>query len=154
MAEGLAEGLLAALAQQVGLPELHFDAEGCCAVAFDEIVLNFELDPPGEQLFLYADLGAAPEGLPETLYRRLLAANLLGKGTGRATLSLDDQAQRFLLTHAVPVARLSNIDFVETVENFVNIAEHWRLKIADGSQPAPASSAPSAVDPASANLFV
>ena len=154
MADTLADGLLAALAQQVGLPELRFDDDGHCAVAFDEIVVNFELEPPSGQLFLYADVGPAPPGLPESLYRRLLAANLLWTGTGRATLSLDEQGQRFVLAHALPAARVSNIDFVEAVESFVNIAETWRGKIADGAQPGANSDESSSAAPANADLFV
>ncbi|HVJ68934.1 MAG TPA: type III secretion system chaperone [Caulifigura sp.] len=154
MPESPANGLLAALAQQVGLPALHLDESDCCAVAFDEVVVNFEFDPSCGQLFLYSDLGDAHEGLPEALYRRLLAANLLWKGTGQATLSLDDQAQRFVLAHALPAARMSNVDFVETVESFVNIAEEWRGNIAEGKQPETESAEHSPIDPASANLFV
>ncbi|HMR30297.1 MAG TPA: type III secretion system chaperone [Geminicoccaceae bacterium] len=126
-----AERLLAAVGQQIGIAELALDDAGCCALSFDDVVVNFEADAESERLFLYAEVGDAPEGLAEALYRDILAANLLWQGTGGATLSLDAAGRRFVLGHAVPVGRIGEVDFVTTVERFVDIAETWRRRIAE-----------------------
>ena len=124
-----ADHLLAALGRQVGIAQLGLDDAGCCALSFDTTVVNFELDEETHRLFLYADVGDAPRQLGEALYRDLLAANLLWRGTGGATLSLDEGRRRFVLAHAIPVERISEADFVETVERFVDIAETWGRRI-------------------------
>lgn len=126
-----ADHLLAALGRLVGIPQLGLDDAGCCALSFDTTVVNFEADEEAHRLFLYADVGDAPERLSEALYRDLLAANLLWRGTGGATLSLDERRRRFVLAHAVPVERISEADFVETVERFADIAETWAKRVAD-----------------------
>ncbi len=137
MGQNEAAGLLAALGRQVGIAELALDEAGCCVLAFDDVVLHLEADEQSGRLFLYADLGDAPDGLGEAFHRELLAANLMWQGTGGATLSLDPAGRRFVLGHAVPVDRIGEVDFVATVERFVDIAEIWQRRIADaGSQPA------------------
>jgi len=134
MSVSFADSLLKVLAQQVGIPELALDESSCCVLAFDEVVINFEADASSQRLFLYADVGDAPEGLPESLYRELLEANLMWGGTGGATLSLDGSARRFMLAHGVPVGRTSDVDFLATVETFVDIVECWRTRIAESAQ--------------------
>lgn len=131
MGGSVADHLLTALGRQVGITDLRLDDTGCCALSFDATVVNFEADEETQRLFLYADVGDAPEHLTEALYRDLLAANLLWRGTGGATLSLDERRRRFVLAHAVPVERISDADFVETVERFADIAETWARRIAE-----------------------
>lgn len=149
MGQNEAAGLLAALGQQVGIAGLALDEAGCCVLAFDDVVLHFEADEQSGRLFLYAGLGDAPDRLAEAFYRELLAANLMWQGTGGATLSLDPDGRRFVLGHAVPVDRITEVDFVATVERFVDIAETWRRRIAEaGSQPAgPIEPAPAGIVP-------
>lgn len=131
MGRSAADRLLAALGLQVGITDLGLDDAGCCVLSFDSTVVNFEADEETHRLFLYADVGDAPLHLTEALYRDLLAANLLWRGTGGATLSLDDTRRRFVLAHAVPVDRISDADFVETVERFADIAETWARRVAE-----------------------
>jgi hypothetical protein len=142
MAGNGADRLLAALGREVGIPELELDAAGCCVLSFDEIVVNLEADGESHRLFIYADLGEAPDGLPEALYRQILEANLLWKGTGGATLSLDGQARRFVVAHGMPADRISEADFLTTIERFVDIAENWRQRIATAGAQAGAALEP------------
>ena len=153
MSDGFGNGLLKGLAHQVGIAGLEFDENGRCVLAFDEIVVSFEADPESHQLFLSASVGEAPHGLPEELYRQVLEANLLWHGTGGATLSLDDRSRRFMLVHAVPVDRVSEVQFVEIVGTFVDIAETWRTRIAEAHH-APSADAAMVTDPGKATLFV
>lgn len=131
MGRSTADRLMAALGLQVGITDLGLDDADCCTLSFDATVVNFEADAETHRLFLYVDVGDAPEHLPEALYRDLLAANLLWRGTGGATLSLDEARRRFVLAHAVPVERISEVDFVETVERFADIAESWTRRVAE-----------------------
>lgn len=154
MIKSVAEGLLKAVAGQAGITGFELDESGCCALSFDGIVVNFEADEDSLKLFLYADVGEAPAGLPEALYRRLLEANLLWRGTGGATLSLDTAAQRFVLAHGLPVDHTSEADFLATVETFVNIVEAWRKRIAEAAHEAPAAGNLEGSGPKHTHVFV
>ena len=127
-----ANGLLHVLGAEVGIPQLHLDKEGCCSVAFDEVVVNFEVDEEAHLLFLYASLGPAPAAAGE-LYRDLLGGNLLWQSTGGATISLDREAGRLVLMQRFSVGRISDVEFKAGVERFVNVAEIWIRRVADAA---------------------
>ena len=44
--------LMRALGADVGIPDMGLDEAHCCTLAFDSVVVNFELDESSEQLFL------------------------------------------------------------------------------------------------------
>ena len=74
-------GLIRALGADVGIPDLALDEAHCCTLAFDSIVVNFELDESSDQLFLYASLGPIPAA-GSRVFEELLEGNLLWKDTG------------------------------------------------------------------------
>jgi Tir chaperone protein (CesT) family len=127
-------GLMRALGAEVGIPELTLDEAHCCALAFDSVVVNFELDESSEQLFLYASLGPMPAA-GSKVYEQLLEGNLLWQDTGGATLSLDRQGNRVMLHQDLPAERLSEADFKAAVEQFVNAAEAWTERVSEGAAP-------------------
>ena len=117
--------LMRYLGVEIGIPALALDEEHCCALDIDSVVLNFELDEPSGLLFLYTNLGPVPAFGASRLYERLLAANLMGQGTEGATLGLDREAQRLVLHRALRAQQLTDIEFKEAVEKFVDVAELW-----------------------------
>jgi hypothetical protein len=129
-------GLMRALGADVGIPDLALDEAHCCTLAFDSVVVNFELDESSEQLFLYASLGPMPAA-GSRVYEQLLEGNLLWKDTGGATLSLDREGGRVMLHQGLPAARLSEVDFKAAVEQFVNVAEAWTQRVSKGAAPPP-----------------
>jgi hypothetical protein len=148
MARRTANGLLHVLGQEVGIPRLGLDKTGCCALAFDEVVVNFELDEEAHQLFLYASLGSVPEEVPAAFYRELLDGNLFWKDTGGATLGLDREGQRVILHQTVAVGRISDTDFKALVERFVNVAEAWSRRLEEAlARPAASATPPLLIHP-------
>ena len=57
MSREAADRLLGVLGATIGIPDLRLDEVGCCALAFDEVVVNLEADPDGRQRFLYVSVG-------------------------------------------------------------------------------------------------
>ena len=102
--------LMRALGAEVGIPELELDETHCCTLAFDSVVVNFELDESGRQLFLYASLGARPAAGSSGSYEQLLAGMLFWKDTGGATPGLDREGDRAALLQSLPAERLSEAD--------------------------------------------
>jgi hypothetical protein len=54
--------LMRALGADVGIPDLALDEAHCCTLAFDSVVVNFELDESSGQLFFYASLDREAAG--------------------------------------------------------------------------------------------
>ena len=136
------KGLMRALGADVGIPDLALDEAHCCTLAFDSVVVNFELDESSGQLFFYASLGPMPAA-GSRIFELLLEGNLLWKDTGGATLSLDRQYARVMLHQSVPAERLSEVDFKAAVEQFVNVAEAWTQRVSEGAaQPQEEAAAP------------
>ena len=123
--------LLRCLGVEIGIPELALDAANCSVVAFDSVVVNFELDDDSGQFFLYSNLGTVPAAGSSALYEQLLDGNLMGKGTRGATLGLDRRARRVVLHQGLPAQRLSDVEFKTAVENFVDVAEAWTQRVSE-----------------------
>jgi len=126
------KGLMRSLGADVGIPDLALDEAHCCTLAFDSVVVNFELDESSGQLFFYANLGPMPAA-GSRVYEQLLEGNLLWKDTGGATLSLDREGSRVMLQQGLPAERLSELDFKAAVEQFVNVAEAWTQRVSEGA---------------------
>ena len=94
---------LNALAATLGLPALTLDAQGLRSIALDhQHVIHVQADPRTQDVVLYAVAGQLPPGagMAETLLR----ANRFWRGTGGATLSLDDNARVILARRLSAVA--------------------------------------------------
>src|SRR3954466_3205797 len=117
--------LLAEFGRGAGIDGLRLDAEGICALAFDErVLLHIAATGPPETAILYASLGALPPGGGEAaLYHRMLEANLAA-GNGGSTLALDP-AGAPILPRPAAVARLSPTQFGALIEQVAEEALAW-----------------------------
>ena len=142
-------GLMRALGAGVGIPELALDEAHCCTLAFDAVVVNFELEESSGQLFLYASLGAMPAAGSSALYEQLLDGNLLWKDTGGATLGLDREGKRVVLQQGLLVEHLAEVEFEAAVERFVDMAEAWTRRVSEAAAAPPDTAAAPRMWPAS-----
>ena len=143
MSREAAVRLLGVLGATLGIPDLQLDEAGCCALAFDEVVVNLEADPEGRQLSLYASVGPVPASDSSELQKQLLDGNLFWKDTGGAILGLDREGGRVVVLQSLPAQRISDPEFAAAVEQFVNAAEARTRRIAEAAaEPAPARDAP------------
>ncbi|CAN7189765.1 type III secretion system chaperone [Acidovorax sp. LjRoot194] len=119
--------LFDALRQAAGLFPVELDAQGACTLAFDQIAVHLQHDAAAHALTCFAVLGAVPSARREEVMAAMLRANRFWRGTGGATLSLDENepasvllSQRF--DERVPGA---SAEFVQAVERFVDHAQDW-----------------------------
>ena len=97
-------------------------------VNFDDIALLIEHLPDAEQVLLAAPVADVPAGNREAFYRLLLQGQYIFAETGGATLALDRE-ERFVTLQIAPSLRaLTRENFPALVENFLNMAEHWRKR--------------------------
>lgn len=145
--------LFDALRQATGLFPVELDAQGACSLAFDQLAIHLQHDAAAHVLTCFAVLGSVPAARREEVMAAMLRANRFWRGTGSATLSLDENeppsvllAQRF--DERVPGAAA---DFVQAIERFVNHAHDWSAFL--GAQPSEASPAPLPAEPQGGMAF-
>lgn len=139
------------------LPELTLDAKSnSCVLLFDgDIVLNVEFDEASGQMILSVYLGELPMTHAESLLRELMVANLYWHRTDGATLGLEEATNGIILAQARNVTELDDASFEKLVETFVNQAERWKKRVAEGSSGGPSmdGAAPSRMSPGTAHIF-
>jgi Tir chaperone protein (CesT). len=118
--------LLQELGQKLGLGPLALDDSGNCQLVFDgDLVV--ELQAPGDGFIsLVATVCPVPADGREALFTDLLEANLLGQGTGGATLALDTALDEVVLCQRLETAQLDNEGFEGALETFINHLEFWK----------------------------
>lgn len=130
-------GLIDTFGRSIGLDGAAPDAEGYCAMSFDELVVHFQYDSEDNSLTLFSRIGIADEDRLEGIYAMLLAANMFWQGTKGATLSVEPEGQMVFIADRRDVAYLSDASFREWLGAFVNIAEYWSDRLADVNGGAP-----------------
>lgn len=145
--------LFDALRQATGLFPVELDAQGACSLAFDQIAVHLQHEPAAHVLTCFAVLGTVPAARREEVMTAMLRANRFWRGTGNATLSLDENeppsvllAQRF--DERVPGAAA---DFVQAMERFVNQAHDWSTFL--GAQPSATPPVPMPAEPQGGMAF-
>jgi hypothetical protein len=129
----LAQELLAAYGQISGLPGLKFEAHGCARLLFENsIAVDLEIDRRSGCIQIYGVLGPVPAGDRESLYRRLLEANLFGTQTHGATLAIDAVQEEVLISRRVDVAATGATSFAEQLQAFAGVVREWRAKMDSG----------------------
>ena len=124
--------LIDALAEKTGVREgIEIDAQNRCLMEFDDMGVVIQgIDEVGT-LTLMSVLGEPPPERLEGLYRALLEANHLFRGTFGATLSVDPDNGSVFLCKCIPYAALDGDSFVKELENFVNAVESWRTVVTE-----------------------
>lgn len=75
-------------------------------------------------------LAACPKQNPEALYALLLDSNLFGQATHGAIIGLNQEGNSLTLLQELDY-NISDGEFKEKLEDFLNIADFWRQKIAE-----------------------
>jgi hypothetical protein len=133
MSQENAQTLLADLGKQLGLDDIDLDENNFAAVAFDEVVVNFEFDSDTGQLAFYSEIGKppAPDQPPVALLEALLKANFFQIGTAGGTIGMDREKGFISFFQSVDPDAIKSDEFFTTVETFVDLAEGWTARIVD-----------------------
>ena len=140
----LLKNLIAEFGASIGIPELTLDEENRCNLMFDEVAVSFELSPDEDAVYIYAYLGDVVPGNNNALFASLLDANYLFRGTGGATIGVDEASGRVVMIRSEDLSALRLSRFSSLAEEFINLAELWQKKLAEfpaqtAQQPAPAT---------------
>lgn len=123
--------MLGEFGREIGLDGLMLDEDGHAALAFDDVLVNLELEAGDERLLIYAYLGLI-QGDATAQMRAMLEANLFWRGADGATLAIERATGGVVLTLAVPAASLDRAGLETTLERFIGTAEDWSHRIGEG----------------------
>ena len=119
----------------IDLPELAFDDEDCCALAFDGLAVVLSCRRQQEKLCLYAEVGLIEGASPEVLLQ-LLEANALHRFVGDGALGVcpDEGHQAYVVVYSAlfDADSLNLPRFERALRAFVETAEAWREKLSGG----------------------
>lgn len=121
--------ILEELGRNMGLSKVALDHNGVCRLVFDKVLVVDIEATKDDFVYLHAVVGQIPHQQKQELYQALLEANLFGKGTGSASFGIDVPRNEILLYRRFYMDRTDYKDFVDGLEQFVNILELWMKKL-------------------------
>ena len=92
----------------------------------DEVQIN--VIKLGYDLYLKTQIVPCPEEKKEELFTYLMKANLLGEGTGKSAIGLDNNEKFLTLSYVMPYEEEYK-KFKDTFEDFVNYLFYWEEEI-------------------------
>ena len=109
---------------KIKIPKLNKDKLYPLTIGDESMVLK-DLDPGVE---LHAKIREVPTKKKEELFIFLMRANLLGQGTGKARIGIDEREKFLTLSLGLPY-EMNYQTFKETIEDFVNYLIYWRDEV-------------------------
>lgn len=120
---------LDALARHSGSPGLSFDADGLCRFEVGKLLeAEIRALPQSEMVRLTVSMRVLGDADRSVLYR-LLQANFIGQGTGKAAFCIDPGAGEILLTQAIHIRSHTAPSFVAEVESYLRHVLAWEDEI-------------------------
>lgn len=129
------DSLLAGLGQTLGIPNLAFDEKNYCCLAFDDVVLNIELDRARREILVYTDVAPLAPDMGADRLLDILQANHYATLTGSGSIGIDRNAGRIYHSVRMLYDALDAKAFETRITEFVDRTEGWQrfLSKADSS---------------------
>ena len=116
--------ILKSFSEKIGMEIVPSD-DGVYMFEVDEMIITFHVLPELDEIVLTGDIGEPPPERLENLYKTILEAQYLFKATFGATISLNEENNRFTLCKALPCKLLDGDSFFNEAEQFINTLEVW-----------------------------
>ena len=123
--------MLQGLAASAGLSDaIQFNEQGVATLSVaGKLELHLEKVNDGRALQLYCAIGPLPSVQLEGLLLDAMQANLFTAQTKGSVLSIDAQSNELLLSQLVHPEAVSNQQFLELLDDFIDVAEIWHDKL-------------------------
>ena len=111
----------------MGCRSSRWNADNCCTLQFDEVVVNIEYINDSRELFFYSRIGSIPGNNDDRLrvFSELLEANCFYRRTHGGVLGIDESQDAVVYTNKIGVEGLDANAFGDYMEAFVNLAEEF-----------------------------
>ncbi|KAB0607345.1 type III secretion system chaperone [Castellaniella defragrans] len=143
------QALIAELGQTLGMADMAAGEDGYVGLMIDGHEIHLQHEAEDDAVILFARLPEADPDRRDAIYAMLLAANVFWQGTRGATLGADFDTGRVFLADRRPRTGLDAESLSVWIEQFANVAAHWRQRIEDANDGGPLRT-PDALDAAPA----
>lgn len=129
--------LMRGVGERLALGELAIDSGVSAMIGIDDMLVSVYHLAGAGQVLLYTEVAPLPEEGREALYAALLEGQTFFRETAGATLSINAEAGSVLLQMTLPLRLLDADAMLRILENFVQVAQHWRAECVrySGAQP-------------------
>jgi hypothetical protein len=122
--------LLAGFGEATVGEKLAIDPRGVCELGFHGTRrLTLEPEPGSDKVHLYGTIARLPGQNAETVYGKLLTANLYGKGADEAYFAVDPMRESIVLNRVLTTGHLDVEAFGELLTGFMDAVEHWSREL-------------------------
>jgi len=127
--------LLRQLGDQLGLPQLAYDANDCCGLDFDrELHAEIRYVDRAEAFNLVLELGTLPDAGAGDLLRWLAAANLEPALLDQAQFALDTGTGGLYLCRTLDAQGLEVAGLIAALRSLVSLGKRWRASVTPSVQ--------------------
>ena len=131
------QALIAELGSTLGMADMAAGEDGYVGLMVDGHELHVQHEAEDDLVILFARLPEVDPDRRDAIYAMLLAANVFWQGTRGATFSADFDTGRVFLADRRACAGLDAESLSVWIEQFVNVAAHWRQRIEDANDGGP-----------------
>ena len=125
--------LMRELAAELGMSDIELEEDGGAQIVVDDdFAIDIAGDEAGPGFTVSATVGIAPTTEREATFAALLEANLVGQGTGGATLALDPVLDEVVLCRSFSRDDLPFEEFEQELVAFIEALRLWRGRHAAG----------------------
>ena len=133
--------LIAELGGTLGMADMAAGEDGYVGLTVDGHEIHLQHEADDDLVILFARLPETDPDRRDVIYAMLLAANVFWQGTRGATFSADFDTGRVFLADRRGLAGLDAESLAVWIEQFANVAAHWRQRIEDANDGGPLRSA-------------
>ncbi|WP_276807891.1 type III secretion system chaperone [Castellaniella defragrans] len=131
------QALIAELGGTLGMADMAAGEDGYVGLVIDDHEIHLQHEADDDAVILFARLPEADPDRRDAVYAMLLAANVFWQGTRGATFSADFDTGRVFLADRRALAALDAESLSVWIEQFANVAAHWRRRIEDANDGGP-----------------
>ncbi|MFC4297764.1 type III secretion system chaperone [Castellaniella hirudinis] len=131
------QALMAELGQTLGMADMAAGEDGYVGLMIDAHEIHIQYEAEDDLVILFARLPEVDPDRRDAIYAMLLAANVFWQGTQGATFSADFDTGRVFLADRRVLPGLDVAVLSAWIEQFTNVAAHWRSRIEDANDGGP-----------------
>lgn len=136
------KSLLSAFGNGIGLPELEPDAEGYVALSFDDLPVHLQYEAEEDVVVAFCRIGTIDEDRREGILSWLMGANLFWQATRGATIAVEPVEDIVFVQQRIELPRTEPARFEAWLGTFVDVAEHFKGRLAAVNAGAPTDATP------------
>ena len=134
------KNFLATIRKQTGLEMLVPDDDGLLTFRVDDqFTINLQFIENSAKILCFVEVATLPSDTGVAVYRNLLAGSLFGKDTAGGYFALEEESNTLIYNYMFDfnTAAADPENFVETLENILQLVEIWAGRINGNSNDEP-----------------